>query len=327
MDLINFFNSDFVKLFTLLLAIIAIVWLCLYYRPKGTTIRAVHLWYICAIATFVIIELVSYIVVGNPECQNIMDYVSFAATLASLILSVLAIFITVLSNNSLSKVKDSLHELPDNIRKIVDSSLKELTEASTNVKALTEANKESQFQTIEKLEALLKELDIHLTSGFEQNRQKIDELAEKTLAANPTYLPVEEQQGPQMSNQLIKQILQRTSYFSILLIYLIDKYLELKISKPISLHRLSDILGLSGEKSIHYYFFAFIVAYESMGLIKYSTIDKNDLDTIFFKDLQLDLKSNYMNYFQNMERYKFDSVKVDEYLTSLIDADGGDEKK
>lgn len=55
----------------------------------------VHILYITAISAFLIIELVSYICVGKGDGQKIFDYISFAATLSSLILSVVAIIYTI----------------------------------------------------------------------------------------------------------------------------------------------------------------------------------------------------------------------------------------
>lgn len=95
--IVDFYNSDFIKLFSILLAIVALFYIGVKNKPTNGMSRSIHLWYICGIATFVIVELITFVVVGNADAQNIMDHISFASTLSSLILSVLAIFMTVLS--------------------------------------------------------------------------------------------------------------------------------------------------------------------------------------------------------------------------------------
>ena len=90
--MVELINSDFVKLLSILLAIVALFYIGVKNKPTNGMSRSIHLWYICGIVTFVIVELITYIVVGNSDARNIMDNISFASTLSSLILSVLAIF-------------------------------------------------------------------------------------------------------------------------------------------------------------------------------------------------------------------------------------------
>ena len=78
---------------------------------------------------------------------------------------------------------------------------------------------------------------------------------------------------------------------------------------------------------MHFYFYAFVVSFESIGLVKYSTIEKSDIDTMLFKEINSDVKSLYMKYLKNTERYKTDIEIVDNYLKTLCDSEGGDEQK
>lgn len=327
MDVIQFFNSDVIKLFVILLSVITIVWLCLYYKPKQSNIRTIHLWYIGFISTFIIIELITYIVVGNPESKNIMDYVSFAATLSSLILSVLAIFITVLSNNSLSKVRDTLQDLPDQVNRIVQESFGELKTASDNVKKISDENKQSQEQTIEKLERLLKELDIHMSSEFAANKQQMKELKESAFASKPLPSVTEDIERPELNDSMIKYMLQRTSYASLLLIYTADTYLKENISQPISLHVLSESIGYSGDNSLHYYFYALVVQNEALALVSYNTIDKDNTDAILFKSINSKLQKSYTDYLNKFEDYKSDTERIFSYINTLKDSEGDDEQR
>lgn len=60
----------------------------------------IHLLYISSILLFIIVELCSYIAIdSDPHGQLLMPYISFASTLASIILSVLAIILTIVSTS------------------------------------------------------------------------------------------------------------------------------------------------------------------------------------------------------------------------------------
>ena len=105
--------------------------------------KNIHVWYICGIATFVIVELITFIVVGNADAQNIMDNISFASTLSSLILSVLAIFMTVLSGESMNKLRDSLIGLgtiPNDVKQAVNETIDKMQKSTEDLDTATEAN-------------------------------------------------------------------------------------------------------------------------------------------------------------------------------------------
>lgn len=91
-------NSDILKLFVVLLAIIAIVFLFLKYR-KDDERPKIHMYYISGLCIFIILELVTYICVNNDNATDIVSYISFASTLSSLFLSIVAIIYAIVSNN------------------------------------------------------------------------------------------------------------------------------------------------------------------------------------------------------------------------------------
>ena len=91
-------NSDILKLFVVLLAIIAIVFLFLKYR-KDDERPKIHMYYISGLCIFIILELVTYICVNNDNATDIVSYISFASTISSLFLSVVAIIYAIVSNN------------------------------------------------------------------------------------------------------------------------------------------------------------------------------------------------------------------------------------
>lgn len=116
----SFWTSPSFNLLSILVAIVAIVFIGLKY---GTSLKdkRLHLGYICGICIFLIVELATYICIQSDHSVEIVSYISFASTLSSLILSVVAIIYAIVSNNkgevqygkidtASSKITDSVSE-------------------------------------------------------------------------------------------------------------------------------------------------------------------------------------------------------------------------
>lgn len=91
-------NSGILTLSVVLLAIVAIIFLFLKYRQNDEKGK-VHIYYISGLLTFIIIELITYVCVNNNNTDQIVGYISFASTISSLFLSVVAIIYAIVSNN------------------------------------------------------------------------------------------------------------------------------------------------------------------------------------------------------------------------------------
>lgn len=91
-------NSGILTLSVVLLAIVAIIFLFLKYRQNDEKGK-VHIYYISGLLIFIIIELITYVCVNNNNTDQIVDYISFASTISSLFLSVVAIIYAIVSNN------------------------------------------------------------------------------------------------------------------------------------------------------------------------------------------------------------------------------------
>lgn len=94
-----------VQLFLCLAAIVCIAWLVMkYLTPKSKESEAksnVHLYYLVGIGSLLIIELVTYILTGVGEVSRvILDQISFASTISSILLSVIAIIYSIVSGSN-----------------------------------------------------------------------------------------------------------------------------------------------------------------------------------------------------------------------------------
>lgn len=120
----SFWTSPTFNLLSILVTIIAIVFIGLKY---GTSLKdkRLHLGYICGICIFLIVEPCNVYLHTKRSLAEIVSYISFASTLSSLILSVVAIIYAIVSNNkgevqygkidnASSKITDSLSEFSKN---------------------------------------------------------------------------------------------------------------------------------------------------------------------------------------------------------------------
>lgn len=112
-------NSGILTLSVILLAIIAIIFLFLKYRQNDGKCK-VHMYYISGLLIFIIIELITYVCVNNNNTDQIVDYISFASTISSLFLSVVAIIYAIVSNNQGEAQYQKIDRASDKISVSVD---------------------------------------------------------------------------------------------------------------------------------------------------------------------------------------------------------------
>lgn len=138
-------QSQLFHLISMLICIGVVVWLFIrhYFRSgsdnENDRIKKLNTLYISGILTFIIIELITAICMNNTKQADIMSFVGFAATLSSLILSVLAIIVTLISGRR----GDSQYEKIENVSDEVRTSLLTFTN-----KAASFDESIGRFQTV-----------------------------------------------------------------------------------------------------------------------------------------------------------------------------------
>lgn len=180
-------QSQLFHLISMLICIGVIVWLFVrhYFQkeqePGEGKIRHLNTLYISGILTFIIIELVTAICMDNTRHAEILSFVSFAATLSSLILSVVAIIFTIVSGNrgelqyqKLDKVSD---EVKVSLASFTDKTVS-LDESIERFQSLANALTNQIHEVYEKLSSLeepiyqLKEQILSPDSYVKDNKKK-----------------------------------------------------------------------------------------------------------------------------------------------------------
>lgn len=171
-------DSSTVKLLIVGIALIAIVALLttrLSTSPGNpTSLRNIHSYYICGILLLLLIQLGAYIVVeADPKGQILIQYISFASTLSSLILSVLAIIYTLVSNS-----KGDTH-----IAKLESASTKLTTSADEFAKQIKSL--ETITSSIHEFKSVASKLKDDLRDAV---GQKIDEMGSNLQKTQSEYI-------------------------------------------------------------------------------------------------------------------------------------------
>lgn len=125
--IMNILTEDVLKLFLSLLSLTVII-ICLSNRLKELQDSKVHIYYITSIAAILIVCSATYICTESLDSKAIFEYISFASTISSLIMSVVAIIFTiVLSKDGYEqnvKLKDALDTLQRTISDFESKSSK-----------------------------------------------------------------------------------------------------------------------------------------------------------------------------------------------------------
>lgn len=292
----DFINSDFMKLLSILLAIVALFYIGVKNKPTNGMSKNIHVWYICGIATFVIVELITFIVVGNADAQNIMDNISFASTLSSLILSVLAIFMTVLSGESMNKLRDNitgLSSIPNEVRGAIDKTIERMQKSTSELNSAAETNKKNMEMLNDVLSNKIEEFEQHILERLNAHQQTtLKAINDNLIAKNK----VVQDGSNNVSQEVIDHFLSSTSYASLCLLFTIDQYCKKinpqQLEPPlVSLKDLAEVInGGKAEVSMGMYLFACLVLLSSFGLLHYES-DENELSDVRFSSINSNLIS------------------------------------
>lgn len=320
--MVEFINSDFVKLLSMLLAIVALFYIGIKNKPTNGTSKNIHVWYICGIATFVIVELITFIVVGNADAQNIMDNISFASTLSSLILSVLAIFMTVLSGESMNKLRDSLISLgsiPNDVKQAVHETIDKMQRSTDELNSATDENNKNMEKLNEVFDTKIAEFEHHISDLLKQHQQTTLKAIDERFVGKKEGI---QNEPSEISEAMIDNFLSSTSNASISLLYMISRYCrnvdKYRVNPPIvNLKNLALAINAGKrEDSFSMYLFACLVILSSFGLLDYNA-DKDSFTEVTFSSINSSVKSKLSN--QLTERNLTSVVGgLDEYIDSLF---------
>ena len=273
-----------------------------------------HLEYWIFILVLVIIVIFSYHHSGDT---NLGGLIAFAASISSIILSVLAIFITILSNNSvggmLHKVRD-MHDTVLSIPESIKESIADLKEATTELMAVnSEVNR-----SVNMLGGRLDDLENHLSL----NDNKIDTILNSVSSVNSTG----SSNTVPPTEKMIEQFLNTISLNGLYLLYAFILYSERRKSGVFFLDQFAK--NLFGVESS--YLLGILVATSSVNIISYVKVEethnmgiKNMFISPFIKkDILFGritvLCNDIVNSYETM-RNEYDAKSIEKTISDYID--------
>ena len=285
--------------YALMLGCIAVV-VCFFIRQynRGTDIQdkdgriqKLHTFYVSGILVFIIIELVTGLCMGNAYHSDILSYVNFAATLSSLIMSVVAIIFTIVTSNR----GDEQYKKIDNAS---DKGVDSLGRFAIKTEDIDKSVEE--FKTIAKdlslqMEGLCKEMGGTHNDVSEVKRM----LTEQQLHAD-TIVPKEAEGKAEVNSQLfVDSFLSVSSFSGDIALYAC--VLAKDNSKTFSLNQISKGDDVS-------YKFGFLIAALSAGVIQGTITPSNCNISSYIPELKDSLVAVIDN---NISRQTDEKVKQD----------------
>lgn len=267
----TFINVQTIQLICMLFSIAVVVYLFLRQYAKGNNDAEVkskeqklHTFYISGILVFIIIELVTGLCMGNDKHSDILSYVSFAATLSSLIMSIVAIIFTIVYNSRGSEQLDkmdsasqsitkSLNDFKDTSRKL-SQSIDNLSEMSDNISSVVDGFRTESEQLGDRLEKISEKLD------------RIESKTDKTYEATTMNAAPKDDKKESISTEGLKEYLSHCSFAGLLA--LLACALSKKKDKEFTL----DDVAINQDSV--YYMYGYIMATQASGYISVKSDEK-----------------------------------------------------
>lgn len=251
--------------------------------------KNLHLYYISGITIFIIIELATYIFVHNDNSSNLLNTISFASTLSSIVLSVVAIVHGIVTAkrgaedvaNSI-KASQELKLSADNIKEISSSFSNSMSKSSNEIEnSVTKVHESIAF-----VDNGLKELKKQFQELIRENKTGFDKVSEKLDGINKGNGINEGSREDKKSNKSDREtFLYLSSFSGCIAIYAC--YKAWKEKTELNLRKLST------ELHQQFYYYGYIVAASALALL-----DAN-IDDAIVKNIKIHMNDDEINILKN----------------------------
>lgn len=290
--------------------------------------RLHHLHYIYIILILLLI-LVSIIAYYHSDEHDLVAQVGFAASISSIILSVLAIIVTVVSNGSMDKLAHGMYglrDVPADVKKSTDDAIKKITDTTNSLNQASEENSQGIADMQKKFEELFHELEQHVADKFQENATNVENLKKMvndmqantlSLAKSMESSTSQQELQTKLSEEIVDHYMERNSNAGYAFLYAIDHYLEKNIEKPFSLQKMDEFYD---DSTFSQYFYGYLILMISMSICDVNQPNKSKTEFVFtYLDPLVRRK-----YKENIGKKDLDNsilAKIDNYLVALSSMD------
>jgi len=198
---------------------------------------------------------------GGPN-NAIFTYLSFGSTITSLVLSILAIFVTVQSSSDLYKQFTRIDNATETIKNVsiqIDGTLAELKTAESNLQNTSKI-------ISEQLDNIVEQIDDRFKTHMKETEDKISKQLEESFNSTTDVRTQDVKPDPKMTEMAKTYFLTKTSASGLLALYACS--LSMEKNKTFEL---SNIF-----KENESYTFGFLIASLSSAIVLFTHDDKNN---------------------------------------------------
>ncbi len=220
----------------------------------------IHRNYIAGFLGFAVIMLITS-KYGGPN-NAIFDYLSFGSTITAMVLSVLAIFVTVQSSTDMYKQFTRIDNATDTIKNASDQIEGTLSELK-----IAESKLQNTSKTIsEQLDNIVEQIDDRFKTHMKETEDKISKQLEESFNSTSDIYNQDAKLDEKMTEKAKTYFITTTSASGLLAVYACS--LSMEKNKPFELSNI-----FKGNES---YTFGFLIALLSTAIILFTHDDKNN---------------------------------------------------
>lgn len=245
-------------------------------------------WTVIGGLIWTIILIVTFRQCSNPDP---VAYIGFAATITSLVLGVVAIFYSIISNNQSSENIGVLREASEKISNGADRTQEVEQKLSSSIENLQEVYRE--------IKGKIDELPAHFKSVEDKWDGTDKFLREKLSAANdgqsvPSY---------DVKDDFVKQFLENCSFSGLQLYYAIS-LMKSKGDKSIDLVKLEEACSIKENHNLVRYFQGYFICSVSIGILG-GKLDGDSIDINYINEyLNLNVREVIYKLVERQTDYK-----------------------
>lgn len=257
------------------------------YKNWFSRLHHLHYIYVILILVMILVAFVSYY---HCDKTDLVAQVGFAASISSIILSVLAIIVTVVSNGSMDKLAHGMYglkDVPADVKKSTDEAINKITATTDSLNKASGENKQGIADMQSKFEALFHELEQHVADKLQESATNVETIKKMMSDMQANSQPLassinsseNSQDNPKWINEeVINHLMDRNSPAGYAFLYAIDKYLAKNVTNPFNLRKFDEIYG---DPSYSQYFYGYLILMIGLKICEANQLSTNVVAFVF----------------------------------------------
>lgn len=282
-------------------------------------------WHYVYVILILILTIVGIVAYYYSDKKDFVSLVSFAATISSIILSVLAIIFTVVSGESTNRLRDGLFDLrriPEEVSMAINSTIKSLQQSTKDMNLSTAENKKVTENLTKELDTKIQQLEIHLQQKLNEHSSQLAVINELVSKNKPSSNGSNSLNGSSSNVASFEDFVSVTSYYSLLLLKVIHRYCDNKNktnNEPVvQISILSQKINKGvADYGIDMYIIACVVLLDAMRYIRYLPI-ADSLTHVKFISINDELIQKVDDELKKRDSRYVDNNDAIQYIDSLF---------